>query len=107
MSPRQEEDQHRLSFALAVGPAAPVSSYFDWLGNTVHTLTINPFHKQMRVVATSVVESTREVPDPQTLSDLWPIPPEKVEYAMYDYLQLSGPIGSSASTTLGVFLICS
>ena len=40
MVPRQAEDQHRLSFTLALGPATQASSYFDWLGNTVHTFTV-------------------------------------------------------------------
>src|SRR5947207_10832745 len=73
MSPRQEDDQHRLSFTLAVGPATTISSYFDWLGNIVHTLTINGFHRQTRVVATSVVQTHREIPILDSLPDTWPI----------------------------------
>jgi transglutaminase-like putative cysteine protease len=92
MSPRQDEDQHRLSFNLAIGPATSVSSYFDWLGNTVHALTINAFHKHVRVIATSVVETHRLVPDVQTLPDVWPIAPQVLDYSMYDYLQLAGPL---------------
>ena len=57
MAPRQEADQHRLSYQLAIGPAAAVSSYFDWLGNRVDTFSVNPFHQQIRIVATSVVET--------------------------------------------------
>jgi hypothetical protein len=41
MCPLQEADQHRLSFALAIGPRTTVTSYFDWLGNTVHAFTVN------------------------------------------------------------------
>ena len=52
MAPRQEQDQHRLSFALAIGPQTTVSSYFDWLGNTVHTFSISAFHRVIRIVAT-------------------------------------------------------
>ena len=44
MAPRQEDDQHRLSFTLAIGTTAPATSYFDWLGNTVHAFNINPIH---------------------------------------------------------------
>ena len=60
MAPRQEQDQHRLSFTL--GDRArrrPALSYFDWLGNTVHAFTVNAFHRQIRIVATSVVETER------------------------------------------------
>ncbi|HZZ43331.1 MAG TPA: transglutaminase family protein [Tepidisphaeraceae bacterium] len=92
MSPRQENDQHRLSFALSVGPATAVASYFDWLGNTVHALTINAHHDAVRVIATSVVETDRPVPLVGQKSDLWPVPLQQIDYAMYDYLQLAGPV---------------
>lgn len=92
MSPRQEGDQHRLSFKLAVGPATSIASYFDWLGNTVHTLSINGFHRQMRVIATSVVETNRPVPNIEACEDRWPIPPSALDYTMCDYLQFAPPI---------------
>src|ERR1700722_5033083 len=65
MVPRQEQDQHRLSFELAIGPTTGVSSYFDWLGNTVHTFSVNGFHEQIRIVATSVVETDRPRKQPE------------------------------------------
>jgi transglutaminase-like putative cysteine protease len=92
MAPRQESDQHRLSFQLAIGPSASVSSYFDWLGNTVHTFSINPFHQQIRILATSVVETDRNVPNIWGLPDVWPIPRETLDYAAWDYMQFGGPI---------------
>ena len=65
MAPRQEMDQHRLSFDLAIGPETQVSTYFDWLGNTVHGFTISKFHSRIRIVATSVVETDRPRPEPE------------------------------------------
>ena len=59
MAPRQEQDQHRLSFTLGVGPPTSAFSYFDWLGNSVHAFTVNSFHDHIRIVATSVVETDR------------------------------------------------
>src|SRR5258708_4349401 len=41
MAPRQEQDQHRLSFTLGVGPPTSAFSYFDWLGNTVHGIIVS------------------------------------------------------------------
>src|SRR6476646_10044120 len=73
MAPRQEQDQHRLSFTLALGPPAAALSYFDWLGNTVHAFTVNSFHKQIRIVATSVVETNCQPLDLTELSDEWPV----------------------------------
>jgi transglutaminase-like putative cysteine protease len=82
MVPRQEQDQHRLSFDLAIGPPTTVSSYFDWLGNTVHSFS----------VATSVVETDRPRKEPERFRDTWPVPPEAYDYSTYDFLQFGGPI---------------
>ena len=92
MAPRQELDQHRLSFTLSIGPPTSASSYFDWLGNTVHWFTINPFHQQIRIAATSVVETDRPRPEPQRFKDTWPIPPTAYDYSVYDFLQFGGPV---------------
>ena len=92
MAPRQEEDQHRLSFNLALGPPTSASSYFDWLGNTVHAFTINTFHREIRIVATSVLETNREPPDLAAAGDTWPMRPGPANYRLYDYLQFGGPV---------------
>lgn len=94
MAPRQEQDQHRLSFSLAIGPATSVTTYFDWLGNTVHTFSISGFHKGIRIVATSVVETDRPPVDLRELSDTWPLPASN-DYSIYDYLQFGGPVVDS------------
>src|SRR3954470_12925192 len=97
MVPRQAEDQHRLAFNLAIGPATTPSTYYDWLGNTVHAFTINAFHQQIKIVATSVVETDRpRVPGggdadgapgaPDAFADTWPLKLGEGEYAMYDFL---------------------
>src|SRR5271163_2766982 len=92
MAPRQEQDQHRLSFTLAIGPPTSASSYFDWLGNTVHAFTVNSFHNQIRIVATSVVETDRANVRPERFGDTWPAPVGTYDYANWDYLQFGGPI---------------
>jgi transglutaminase-like putative cysteine protease len=91
MAPRQEADQHRLSFDLAIGPSAHVTSYFDWLDNTVHTFTVGPFHNQIRIVATSVVETDRPRPQVERFADTWPIPASG-DYTLYDFVHFGGPI---------------
>jgi transglutaminase-like putative cysteine protease len=90
VAPRQEEDQHRLSFALAIGPQTTVTSYFDWLGNAVHAFTVNPPHRQIRIVATSVVETDRPRQDLERLEDTWP--GGHSDYRLHDYLHFDGPI---------------
>jgi transglutaminase-like putative cysteine protease len=94
MAPRQEQDQHRLSFNLAIGPTTQVTSYFDWLANTVHTFTIGPFHRQIRIVATSVVETDRQRKPVEKFIDTWPFPLGD-DYTLYDYVHFSGPITDS------------
>jgi transglutaminase-like putative cysteine protease len=95
MAPRQEQDQHRLSFTLALGPAAAATSYFDWLGNSVHAFTVNSFHKQIRIVATSVVETGRAPLDLPALPDRYPVRPTDCDYTVYDFLQFGGPVVDS------------
>src|SRR5690349_17298282 len=73
MCPRQEADQHRLGFNLAIGPVTYPSAYFDWLDNTVHAFTITGFHDQIKIEATSVVETQRGRVDPEGLPDRWPV----------------------------------
>lgn len=92
MAPRQEQDQHRLSFRLAIGPTSPVTGYFDWLGNLVHSFTINKFHERIRIVATSVVETHRPWGDPTTLVDRWPIDVESLDYSVRDFLRFGGSV---------------
>jgi transglutaminase-like putative cysteine protease len=96
MCPRQEADQHRLSFNLAIGPAATPSTYYDWLGNTVHAFTITNFHDTIQIVATSVVETDRPKVDPQTLPDTYPVRTTPDQYWMYDYANFSGPVCDSS-----------
>jgi transglutaminase-like putative cysteine protease len=95
MAPRQEQDQHRLSFTLALGPPAAALSYFDWLGNTVHAFTVNSFHKQIRIIATSVVETGRSEVDLAGLPDRYPVCPTDCDYTVYDFLQFGGPVVDS------------
>lgn len=95
MAPRQEQDQHRLAFTLAIGPPTSANSYFDWLGNTVHWFTVNSFHKQIRIAATSVVETDRPLPNLAALPDAWPVNAPEQDYHLYDFLQFRGPIVDS------------
>lgn len=92
MAPRQEQDQHRLSFRLAIGPTSPVTGYFDWLGNLVHSFTINSFHERIKIVATSVVETHRPSGDPTLLPDRWPIDINSLDYAVRDFLRFGGSV---------------
>jgi len=95
VAPRQEQDQHRLSFDLAIGPPTSVNSYFDWLGNTVHAFTVNAFHNEIRIQATSVVETDRQKTEPERFADTWPLAKSDGDHAHYDYLTFGGPVVDS------------
>lgn len=97
MAPRQSTHQHRLAFALAVGPAASVSSYFDFQGNQVYVFTIAPFHKEVQIVATSVVDTHRPAVQLRNLPDTWPL--RDLDYSFYDYLLLpaAGPVAECSA----------
>lgn len=89
MAPRQEMDQHRLSFELAIGPETQVTSYFDWLGNTVHAFTVSRFHSRIRIIATSVVETDRPRREPEKFRDRWPYDRDSLAYELWDFLQIA------------------
>lgn len=91
VTPRQEPDQFRLSFDLSIGPPTSVTSYFDWQGNTVHSFAINRFHNQIRIVATSIVETDRAPVNLDAVTDRWPLPPTQ-DHTLYDYLAFAGPV---------------
>ena len=91
VAPRQEQDQHRLSFDLTLGPQTSVTSYFDWLGNTVHAFTVNDFHNRIQIIATSVVETDRPLIEIQSRADSWPLKTDD-DYTLFDYLHFGGPV---------------
>jgi len=56
MHPRSEGPQRCLSFQVSVDPRAQVSSYRDYLGNSIHHFDVPQKHTQLRVVAEALVE---------------------------------------------------
>ncbi len=92
MAPRQEANQQRLSFDLAVGPTCLIRSYFDWLGNTVHAFSVNGLHKSVKIVASSVVQTGHRHLHSGGLSDPWPLVAIP-DYTLLDFLKLDSPIG--------------
>ena len=61
----------------------------------MHWFTVNSFHRQIRIIATSVVETDRPLSDPRTIADTWPLSSRDYEYSVYDFLQFGGPIVDS------------
>lgn len=56
MHPRTEQQQRCLDFQLAVTPKAGIHTYRDFLGNSIHHFGIPGMHRQLQIMAESVVE---------------------------------------------------
>lgn len=98
MAPRQEQRQHRLSFDLSVGPPTHIRSYFDWLGNTVHTFSINGLHRRIKIIAASVVDTARRPAELPAIPDAWPVETAP-DYTLFDFLQLQDPVADCPELT--------
>jgi transglutaminase-like putative cysteine protease len=57
MHPRTEETQRCLTFQLSVSPKARVTSYRDYLGNTIHNFDVPGHHTELMIVAEALVDS--------------------------------------------------
>lgn len=89
--PRNEPQQRRRSFHLAVGPPTTPTRYTDWLGNAVHALAFNTPHRRVLVEATSVVELRRERVDLATLNVPY-TPAPRGSGPLVDFLGFGGPV---------------
>lgn len=56
LKPRDSQNQHTLGFRLDVRPAAAVVEYRDAFGNIVHALSIHEPHRELVVMADSLIE---------------------------------------------------
>lgn len=101
--PMQTETQTRLSFDLAIGPAAQVHGYFDWLDNHVHAFSVNDRHERIQIDARSIVRTEQPPFMEQTLdaalqaaTDQWPLTPETLnDYTLFDFLGNSAKLKTS------------
>jgi len=90
MAPRNDATQTVRSFALAVGPEAPVFEQADWQGNRAHHFSIVEVHDRVEIVASSVVETLTPRQHLDDLSD--PLPLNGVGHRLEDFLLPHGPV---------------
>jgi transglutaminase-like putative cysteine protease len=57
MHPRTEGSQRCLNFQLSVSPKTRVTSYRDYLGNTIHHFDVPGNHQELTIVAEALVDS--------------------------------------------------
>jgi transglutaminase-like putative cysteine protease len=71
MHPRTEETQRCLTFQLSVSPKARVTSYRDYLGNTIHHFDVPGHHTELMIVAESLVDSLPRIGPGQLGPEAW------------------------------------
>jgi transglutaminase-like putative cysteine protease len=91
MEPVSDSDQSCRSFHLAVSPPAAPSRYQDGFGNHVHHFNVLAPHREVRVLAASVVETHPRPRDPGASRSTWPLGPDPEALEVLDFLQLGGP----------------
>jgi Transglutaminase-like enzymes, putative cysteine proteases len=71
MHPRTEGTQRCLTFQLSVSPKARVTSYRDYLGNTIHHFDVPGHHNELMIVAESLVDSLQQTELGQLGVEAW------------------------------------
>jgi transglutaminase-like putative cysteine protease len=89
MHPRTEGAQRCLTFQLSVSPKTRVTSYRDYLGNTIHHFDVPGHHQELTIVAEALVDSL-------THDELSPLGPEAWDeldatVAQGDYWEMLAP----------------
>src|SRR5580704_9326153 len=99
MHPRTEGGQRCLSFQLSVTPKSKLASYRDYLGNTVHHFNVPGQHRQLTIVAESLVEvqAPNELP-PNLADDAWTELDREI--AGGDFWEMLGPSHFACQTPL-------
>src|SRR5260370_19599578 len=89
MHPRTEGTQRCLTFQLSVSPKARVTSYRDYLGNTIHHFDVPSHHTELMIVAESLVDSLPRTGPGQLGPEAWGVLAAQV--ADGDFLEMLAP----------------
>lgn len=92
MEPASDLDQSCCSFHLAVSPPTQLFRYQDGFSNRVHHFNLRPPHKEVSILAASIVETH---PRPKSLDfsrALYPLTPAMLELETFDFLKFHGPV---------------
>ncbi|WP_322494898.1 transglutaminase family protein [Chloroflexus sp.] len=72
MCPRNEGTQRLIEFRLTTAPFARINHYHDWLGNEVYHFDVTAAHRQLLIIAETIVQLTPPPPLPDRLdSTAW------------------------------------
>jgi transglutaminase-like putative cysteine protease len=90
MEPLSEGGQTCQSFHLKLSQPASLFRYRDGFGNGVHHFNLLAPHKEVRILAAALVETTAASAEPRE-GATWPLRPDQLTLEALDYLQLRGP----------------
>jgi len=96
MEPATDIAQCCHSFHLAVSQPASMFRYQDGFGNRVHHFNLLAPNSQIRILASSIVETAHAVADPAASQATYPLSLEKADPGLLGYLQLGGPVDRTA-----------
>jgi transglutaminase-like putative cysteine protease len=94
VQPKPTPAQTVTSFTLAVGPPTRVFRYRDWNDNLAHHFTVTKFHDRIAVESRSLVDVHPVTPP---LASVTEAPARELAYDLLDFLELEGPIRSTAA----------
>jgi transglutaminase-like putative cysteine protease len=95
MEPVSDTDQSCRSFHLAITPSAQTFRYLDGFGNSVHHFSILATHREVRILAASVVETHHRHRNLADCPAGWPLREEEIELSALDCLSLRGPTNAT------------
>jgi transglutaminase-like putative cysteine protease len=99
MEPGSDADQSCRSFHLAVSPPALLFRYQDGFGNRVHHFNVLAAHRQVRILAASLVETHPRQQDLPSSQATFPLDRESADLGALDYLKFRGPVRSTPQIT--------
>jgi transglutaminase-like putative cysteine protease len=99
MEPVSDLDQSCRSFHLAVRPETEIFRYQGGFGNRVHHFNLLREHREVRILAASVVETHPRARGLASSKAVFPLPLESAELEVLDFLPFRGPVRSTPGLT--------
>jgi transglutaminase-like putative cysteine protease len=95
MEPAIDLDQSCCSFHLSVSPPTDLFRYQDGFCNRVHHYNLRASHREVRILAASIVETHPRPKSLETTKSTWPIDLEGAGLEVLDFLRFRGPVRES------------
>jgi transglutaminase-like putative cysteine protease len=99
MEPGSDADQSCRSFHLLISPPTQLFRYQDGFGNRVHHFNVLARHREVRILAASLVETHPRTQDLLATTATYPLDRQSVDLGAIDYLKFRGPVRSIPQLT--------